>query len=100
MAMFETLNVPVLGVVENMAGEFFGAGGGEDLAAERGLPFLGRTPMQASVRRGGDEGRPAVTEDTESAAGRAFQQLAQQVAARISVVMLESADVIPIDVVG
>ena len=100
MAMFETLNVPVLGVVENMAGEFFGAGGGEDLAAERGLPFLGRTPMQASVRRGGDEGRPAVVEDTESAAGRAFQQLAQQVAARISVVMLESADVIPIDVVG
>ena len=100
MAMFETLNVPVLGVVENMAGEFFGAGGGEDLAAERGLPFLGRTPMQASVRRGGDEGRPAVVEDTQSAAGRAFLQLAQQVAARISVVMLESADVIPIDVVG
>ncbi len=100
LAMFETLKVPVLGVIENMAGEFFGAGGGEELAVERGLPFLGRTPMQASVRRGGDEGRPAVVEDTESEAGRAFLQLTQQVAARISVVMLESANVIPIDVVG
>lgn len=100
MAMFETLKVPVLGVIENMAGEFFGSGGGEKLAAERGLPFLGRTPMQASVRRGGDEGRPAVVEESDSEAGEAFKRLAQQVAARISVVMLESADVIPIDVVG
>ena len=100
IAMFETLNVPVLGVIENMAGEFFGAGGGEALAEERGLPFLGRTPLQASIRRGGDEGLPAVIEDEQSAGGRAFQELSQQVAARISVAMLESVDVIPIEVVG
>ncbi|MCY3836312.1 MAG: Mrp/NBP35 family ATP-binding protein [Anaerolineaceae bacterium] len=100
MAMFETLNVPILGIIENMTGEFFGSGGGEALAEERGIPFLGRTPMQASVRSGGDEGLPVVVEEPGSEAGVAFNGIAQQVAARISVVMLESANVIPIDVVG
>ena len=44
IAMFETFNVPILGVVENMAGDFFGTGGGEKLATERDVPFLGRIP--------------------------------------------------------
>lgn len=99
-AMFETLNVPVLGIVENMAGEFFGEGGGERLAQERGLPFLGRIPLEAAVRQGGDLGRPIVVTDPESPAGRAFYQLAQAIAARISVVMLQSADVIPLNIIG
>ncbi len=59
-AMFDTLNVPVLGIVENMAGDFFGDGGGEKLATERGVPFLGRIPLDAEVRKGGDYGRPIV----------------------------------------
>jgi ATP-binding protein involved in chromosome partitioning len=100
MAMFETLNVPILGVVENMAGEFFGEGGGEQLAQKRGIPFLGRVPLQAGVRVGGDYGRPVVIHEPESPAGVAFHKLAQTVAARASVVMLQTADVIPLTVIG
>lgn len=100
VAMFEQLNVPILGLVENMAGDFFGTGGGERLADERGLAFLGRVPLSANVREGGDYGRPVLINDPESEAGRAFQQLAEMAAARISVVMLQSPDVIPIDIIG
>ncbi|MGB1287618.1 MAG: Mrp/NBP35 family ATP-binding protein [Aggregatilineales bacterium] len=99
-AMFDQLNVPVLGVVENMAGEFFGSGGGEAFADQRDVPFLGRIPMSANVREGGDYGRPVVIHDPESDAGQAFRVLARQVAARVSVVMMQSADVIPINVIG
>ncbi len=100
IAMFETLNVPVMGVVENMAGEFFGEGGGERLAGEYDIPFLGRVPLAASVREGGDYGRPVVLHEPDSAVGQAFKQVAQNVAARASVLMLESADVIPLNIVG
>lgn len=99
-AMFDQLNVPVLGVVENMAGEFFGSGGGEQFAEERGVPFLGRVPMSANVREGGDFGRPVVAVDPESESGIAFKAMSEAVAARISVVMLQSADVIPIDIIN
>ncbi len=99
-AMFDQLNVPVLGVVENMAGEFFGTGGGEKLAQERNIPFLGRIPLSANVREGGDYGRPVVVHDPESAAGQAFAQLAKITAARISVVMMQQANVIPINIIG
>lgn len=99
-AMFDQLNVPILGIVENMAGEMFGEGGGERLAGERDVPFLGRIPMQASVREGGDFGRPVVYHAPESAAGIAFTQFAKIVAARVSVVLLQSMDVIPLNVIG
>ncbi len=100
IAMFDQLNVPALGIVENMAGEFFGVGGGERLAEERGIPFLGRIPLEADVRKGGDAGRPIVIHGPDTEAGKAFQQLSQTVAARISVVMLQSADVIPLNIIG
>lgn len=100
IAMFETLNVPIIGVVENMAGEFFGEGGGERLAQERGVPFLGRVPLEADVRKGGDYGRPIVANQPESPAGQAFQHIAQAVAARASVLMLQNADVIPLNIIG
>lgn len=100
IAMFEQLNVPTLGVVENMAGDFFGTGGGEKLAKERDVPFLGRIPMEALVREGGDYGRPVVIHGEDTPAGQAFYQLAQQVAARVSVVMLQSPDVIPLSIIG
>ena len=99
-AMFDQLNVPVLGIVENMSGEFFGEGGGEKLAKERGVPFLGRIPMNAEVRKGGDYGRPVSVSMPESAVGQAFRAMAQAVAARASVVMLQTADVIPLNVIG
>jgi ATP-binding protein involved in chromosome partitioning len=99
-AMFEQLNVPVLGVVENMAGDFFGVGGGEQLARERNLPFLGRVPLAAIVREGGDYGRPVVAFGADTEAGAAFAALARTVAARVSVVMMQNADVIPINIIG
>ncbi len=100
LAMFETLNVPILGIVENMAGDFFGEGGGEKLATERGVPFLGRIPLNAEVRKGGDFGRPIVIVEPENPAGQAFHKLAQTVAARISVMTLQAADVIPLNIIG
>lgn len=99
-AMFEQLKVPALGVIENMSGEYFGSGGGERFAAERGIPFFGRVPLAADVREGGDYGRPVAIHDSGSEAGRAFRQISEAVAARISVVMLQEADVIPIDIIG
>ena len=98
-AMFDQLNVPIIGVVENMAGDFFGTGGGEQLAEQRGIPFLGRVPLSSNVREGGDFGRPVVSHDPDSDAGKAFAEIAKQAAARISVLMLQSADVIPINVI-
>jgi ATP-binding protein involved in chromosome partitioning len=100
IAMFETLNVPILGVVENMTGDFFGEGGGEKLAQQRSVPFLGRIPLDAEVRKGGDSGRPIVITHPETPAGKAFMTLAQTAAARISVVMLQNADVIPLNIIG
>ncbi len=99
-AMFETLEVPLLGVVENMSGEFFGSGGGETLAQQRGLPFLGRVPLAAALREGGDYGRPLVVTAPQSQAGQALMAVAQAVAARASVMMLQGNDVIPLDIIG
>ena len=85
LTMFQTLEVPILGVVENMRGEFFGSGGGEDLARVAKVPFLGAVPMELSVRVGGDSGEPVVISRPDSEAAKAFQSIAEQVAARVSV---------------
>lgn len=100
VAMFEQLKVPIIGLVENMAGDFFGSGGGEKLAEERNLTFLGRVPLQTDVREGGDYGRPIVTHNPDSPAGQALVQIARNAAARTSVLMMQSADVIPINVIN
>jgi ATP-binding protein involved in chromosome partitioning len=87
--MFERVNTPVLGIVENMAGyecphcgeivEIFGMGGGEKLAGEVEVPFLGRVPLDPAVARGGDEGVPAVIAAPGSPAGRALGEIAAEV---------------------
>lgn len=100
VAMFDQLDVPILGIVENMAGDFFGSGGGEKLAEQRNLTFLGRIPLEAGVREGGDYGRPIVISNAESPAGIAFKAFSEAVAARTSVVMLQNADVIPLNIIG
>jgi ATP-binding protein involved in chromosome partitioning len=89
LEMFRTLEVPILGVVENMRGEFFGSGGGEDLARIAKVPFLGAVPMEQSVRVGGDTGEPVVASQVDSKAAQALKAIAGQVAARISVTALE-----------
>ena len=85
LAMFQTLEVPILGVIENMRGEFFGSGGGEDLARMAKVPFLGVVPMEQSVRIGGDTGEPVVVSRPDSEAARSLMAIAGQVAARISI---------------
>ena len=85
LSMFQTLEVPILGVIENMRGEIFGSGGGEDLARIAKVPFLGAVPMDQSVRIGGDTGEPVVVSQPESDAAKSFNAIACQVAARISI---------------
>ena len=99
-AMFEKLEVPLLGVIENMSGEIYGSGGGENLAMEWEIPFLGRVPLQATVREGGDLGNPVAIHDPDSPAGLAFHELAQTLAARVSVVAMSKADIIPLNIIG
>jgi ATP-binding protein involved in chromosome partitioning len=77
--MFERVNTPVLGVVENMAGEVFGEGGAETLAREMNLPFLGRVPLDVAVRRAGDAGTPTVLFQPDSPAGQALASVAARV---------------------
>jgi ATP-binding protein involved in chromosome partitioning len=95
IAMFDQLEVPVLGVVENMSyftcehcGErtdIFGHGGGQAMAERMKVPFLGEVPLDTVVRAGGDSGNPVVVSNPESPAAQAIAQIASKVAATISV---------------
>ncbi len=82
---FNRLEVPILGIIENMAGEVFGSGGGEAAAARLGVPFLGRVALAPVVRESGDKGEPVVAccPDTEQAA--TLRDIAQKIAAQVSV---------------
>jgi ATP-binding protein involved in chromosome partitioning len=99
---FEKLEVPIIGVVENMSGEFFGTGAGAKLAADYGTDFLGSVPMDANVRKGGDSGEPIVVAYPDSEAALALRQIARDTAARISVLTLlkQASNVIPINMIG
>jgi len=95
VGMFRQLNIPVLGVVENMSyfvcghcherTDIFGTGGGRGMAEEMNIPFLGEVPIDTLVRSGGDSGRPIVAEAPEAPAALAFQEVAGKVAAQISI---------------
>ena len=109
LRMFEELNVPILGVVENMSYlelpdgtrmDVFGSGGGENMARTANVPFLGSIPMDPVVRVGGDTGAPVVISRPESAAAKALCSLAEDLAARLSVAALQGAATIPINVIG
>lgn len=83
--MFERVNTRILGIVENMCGfripgsdeviDLFGRGGGEDLAQELSVPFVGRIPLDIEIRRAGDMGRPTVVAAPHSPAGRALEEI-------------------------
>lgn len=99
--MFEKLDVPIIGVVENMSGEFFGTGAGKKLADEYNLPYLGSVPLDVNVRVGGDSGEPVVVAHPDSPAAQALMQISQQIAARVSVLTLANqSDFIPIQLIG
>lgn len=99
LRMFQQLQVPILGIVENMSYfippdlpdkqyDIFGSGGGERTSNELGLPLLGCVPLEISLRQGGDRGIPIVVEAPESASAKALKAIAQQVAARVSIAAL------------
>jgi ATP-binding protein involved in chromosome partitioning len=95
LRMFETVNVPVLGVVENMSYfvapdtgtryNIFGEGGGRRLSEEYGVPYLGAVPLGMEVREGGDKGIPVVVSDPDSPQAEAFRRVAEEVARQISI---------------
>ena len=103
VAMFDKLNVPVFGVIENMSyfvcphcgerTEIFGHGGGRKAAEDLGLEFLGEIPLDVATRIGGDTGVPVVESDPDSEQSRAFMTVAEQVAARCSILQFASAGV-------
>ena len=100
LRMFEPVQVPVLGVIENMSyfecshcherTHIFSQGGGQKISAELALPFLGQIPIEPEVVVTGDEGEPIVVRNPESAVSRAYVEIAKRLAAAVSVVKYES----------
>ncbi|MGQ0812119.1 MAG: Mrp/NBP35 family ATP-binding protein [Nitrospiraceae bacterium] len=94
MMMFEKVNVPLLGIVENMSyflcghcgerTEIFSHGGGERAAEKLGIPFLGRIPIDPAIRSGGDSGHPIVVADPGSPQAKAFGEIAAKLAAELN----------------
>ncbi|MBS1983873.1 MAG: Mrp/NBP35 family ATP-binding protein [Bdellovibrionales bacterium] len=84
LAMFEKMKVPVLGLVENMSGSIFGSGGTEQRALDRGVPFLGRIPLDGDITLGAEQGHPLVVAHPQHPASAAFLQVAQNVAHQLS----------------
>jgi ATP-binding protein involved in chromosome partitioning len=108
LAMYRKLNIPTLGIVENMSyfvcpncsheSDIFGRAGGERMASEAGIPFLGRVPIYQPIREGSDKGVPLLVGDPDSPAAQAFIQVAERAAAQVSIASY-SKPTIPLTVV-
>jgi ATP-binding protein involved in chromosome partitioning len=100
--MYQKLNIQPIGIVENMSyyqctnchheADIFGHGGGEALATELKVPFLGRLPIYQPIREGSDSGVPLVIAEPASAAARAFLTLAERAAAQVSIAAHKTAE--------
>jgi ATP-binding protein involved in chromosome partitioning len=106
--MFKTLEVPILGIVENMSYlempdgsrmDLFGSGGGEALAKSTETNFLGMVPIDQNVRIGGDTGKPIVDSYPESPVALALTEIAQKIAAQVSIAALSGKNEMPINIV-
>ncbi len=101
IGMFKKLEVPVLGIIENMSyflcphcgerTEIFAHGGARQMAEKLGAPFLGEIPLDVSIRVGGDIGAPITAAQPDSPHAQAFRALAQKIAAAVSVLILQSS---------
>jgi ATP-binding protein involved in chromosome partitioning len=101
LAMFRRMNVPIIGIVENMSAfacphcgeltEIFGRGGAERLAKEEGIELLGHIPLELAVRQGGDAGIPTVAQREPGPAAHALKEIAGKVAARLAVRAVEES---------
>lgn len=89
--MFRKLNVPVLGIIENMSYlqngdeiiDIFGRGGGKAIAEKFDVPFLGEIPIDPEIRKGGDSGNPIVFSNPDSSSSKAFQDIAVKLVEKI-----------------
>ena len=109
VAMYRKLNIPPLGIVENMSyfvcpncqhdADIFGHGGGEQMAVELGVPFFGRIPIYQPIREGSDRGVPLLISEPESPAARAFVSAAEKMAAQLSIASFNRPSTIPLTVV-
>jgi len=79
--MAQKTNMRLVGVVENMSGDVFGTGGGEELALQLGLPLLGRIPLDPELRVWGDRGEPLVSAEPESDSARELMRIAEELVA-------------------
>ena len=93
IAMFLKVNVPILGIIENMSYfttptgdrvEIFGHGGGKSEAQRQKVPFLGEVPLFTEIREAGDRGVPLAAESPETPAGKAFINIAQALHQQLS----------------
>ena len=108
LAMFRQLEVPILGVIENMSYldlpdgtrmDIFGSGGGEQLAQSTQTTFLGKVPIDQNIRIGGDSGKPIVVSHPDSAVAIALRGIAEKVAAQVSIAALGGGNELPINIV-
>jgi ATP-binding protein involved in chromosome partitioning len=107
--MYQKLNIPMLGIIENMSyfvcpscgheSDIFGRGGGERTAGEMDVPFLGRIPIYEPIRQGSDTGHPLVIAEPDSPVSLAFFSAAEQLAAQVSIASYRKA-VIPLTPAG
>lgn len=106
--MFKTLEVPILGIIENMSYldlpdgtrmDIFGSGGGEQLAQATDTPFLGKVPIDQNVRIGGDSGKPIVASHPDSVVARSLREIAESLAAKVSVAALSGKNELPINII-
>jgi ATP-binding protein involved in chromosome partitioning len=105
LMMFRKVEVPVLGVVENMSvhlcpacgheSHVFGAGGGEAMAARYQVPLLGELPLDLRIREQADAGTPTVIGDPDSAAARAYMSVARKAAAQLALASIRGAGAFP-----
>jgi ATP-binding protein involved in chromosome partitioning len=105
--MFKQLEVPILGIVENMSYldlpdgtrmDLFGSGGGESLAQSTNTPFLGKVPIDQNVRIGGDTGKPIVDSYPDSPVAVALKDIAEKIAAKVSVAALSGKNELSISI--
>ncbi len=103
LRMFQQVQVPIIGIVENMSGfvcghcgkitEIFKKGGGREMAGKLAVPFLGEIPLEALVAEDGDSGIPTVASHPDSLSAKAYGQIARQMASQLSIINEETGKV-------
>ncbi|MGB2895440.1 MAG: Mrp/NBP35 family ATP-binding protein [Anaerolineales bacterium] len=107
LEMFRTMEIPILGVVENMSFlelpdgthlDIFGQGGGESMAQDAGVPFLGTIPIEPAVREGGDLGTPIIISHPDTPSAATFIGITEAILARFESGELKGTEDIEIEI--